>query len=125
MTSQYTIKGINDDTDICTLCGKTHLKKVVWLSEIINGENQEPAPYGTTCAGNLLKWGNASQSNAKAKNIQMRLNHYTEIMKSNANESRKYTESMGIVEYLGMYNMRPEYMENKTDYANRIFQTIK
>jgi len=48
----YKIKGINNDTDTCSCCGKTGLKRVVWLEEIDG--TADPAPYGTSCAARLL-----------------------------------------------------------------------
>ena len=41
------IIGINDDQDSCDCCGKTGLKKVVWLED---SETLAIAAYGSTCA---------------------------------------------------------------------------
>ena len=53
--TQHIIKGINDDTDTCSCCGKTDLKLVVWIAEIINGVEQDPAAVGTTCATRVMR----------------------------------------------------------------------
>jgi hypothetical protein len=52
----YRILGTNDDQDTCTLCGKTHLKKVVWLEALDSEGNPTGniAPYGCDCAGQLV-----------------------------------------------------------------------
>lgn len=51
----YRIKGINNDLDTCECCGKTGLKRVVWLVSVTqDGEESEATPYGTTCAARRL-----------------------------------------------------------------------
>ena len=55
MNKQYKLRGINDDHNTCEVCGKTHLKKVMWLSEITeDGEILDPFAAGTTCGATLL-----------------------------------------------------------------------
>jgi len=44
--------GINDDHDTCAECGKTNLKRVMWIG--LNDASVDPAPYGTTCGARLL-----------------------------------------------------------------------
>lgn len=46
------ILGVNADKDTCDCCGKTGLKKVVWLE--IDGA--EPVAYGVNCAA-MAKFG--------------------------------------------------------------------
>jgi acetyl-CoA carboxylase carboxyltransferase component len=46
------ITAINDEQDYCSICGKTHLKKVVWLEDSTTGELHH---VGTECAAKLLK----------------------------------------------------------------------
>jgi len=43
------VLGVNDDKHTCQCCGKSGLKRVVWLS--IDGAN--PVHYGTTCAARV------------------------------------------------------------------------
>lgn len=51
----YRIKGINNDVETCECCGKTGLKRVVWLVSVTqDGEESEATPYGTTCAAKRL-----------------------------------------------------------------------
>ena len=68
MTAQYTyqIKGINSDTDTCECCGKTGLKKVVWIVELDqdNNETALPMAYGTTCAAKKLSLNTTGGSKA-------------------------------------------------------------
>ena len=45
------IYGINSDSETCSCCGKTWLKKVVWIGE----DDGDPAPYGVNCVAWL--WG--------------------------------------------------------------------
>jgi len=42
--------GINDDADTCGLCGKTHLKRVMWIEDDEGNVDQ----YGTTCGAKKL-----------------------------------------------------------------------
>lgn len=56
MDRKYKVKGINDEHDTCECCGKTGLKRVVWLAPL-DEDGQEicdPAPYGNVCAAYLL-----------------------------------------------------------------------
>jgi len=48
----WKILGINDDQSTCDLCGKSELKRVVWLE---NTETQEVMALGTTCAAKMQK----------------------------------------------------------------------
>lgn len=61
MGRQYKIKGINDDVDTCTACGKTNLKRVAWLVALDSegGEDGDAFPVGMDCAGKMLSWGNS------------------------------------------------------------------
>ena len=53
---RFTLLGVNDDHDTCSLCGRTNLKRVAWLAPLDADGNEagEAAPYGTDCAGALL-----------------------------------------------------------------------
>ena len=42
------ILGVNDDADFCDVCGKTHLKRVVWIQDL-EGDGGI-IHVGTTCA---------------------------------------------------------------------------
>jgi hypothetical protein len=66
--TQHVIKGTNDDVDTCSCCGRTNLKKVVWIAEIIDGVEQSPAAVGTTCASRMIRGsgGKVSKSEQNA-----------------------------------------------------------
>ena len=49
---RYKILGINDDQEHCDLCGKKHLKRVVWIED---QETFQVFATGTTCAAKLQK----------------------------------------------------------------------
>lgn len=53
----FRVMGINDDESYCSCCGKSGLKKVVWLAPVDGDGNTDgtAAPYGTTCAAYLLR----------------------------------------------------------------------
>lgn len=44
--------GINDDHDTCAECGKTNLKRVMWIG--LSDDSIDPVPYGTTCGARKL-----------------------------------------------------------------------
>jgi hypothetical protein len=54
MTTRYKILAVNSDTDTCECCGRKNLKKVAWVSEVVDGIEHDPAPYGTTCAAKAV-----------------------------------------------------------------------
>lgn len=56
MPTEFKILGINDDQDTCQKCGKTHLKRVVWMVELTeDGEwAGDPIHVGTSCAAHLM-----------------------------------------------------------------------
>lgn len=45
--SKYRVLSVNDDKDFCGCCGKTGLKRVVFIENIETGEVDH---FGTTCA---------------------------------------------------------------------------
>lgn len=47
MSSRYQVIGVNDEKDFCQCCGKTNLRRVVWIQD---NETQEIKHFGTTCA---------------------------------------------------------------------------
>ena len=53
----YTVHGTNDDHDTCSHCGKSGLKRVVWLSynDVEGNSMGNPEPVGTSCAARLMK----------------------------------------------------------------------
>lgn len=53
---KYALKGINDDQTECAICGKTELRRVMWIVELDpdGSEIGEPFNCGTTCGSKLL-----------------------------------------------------------------------
>jgi hypothetical protein len=58
MTAQrkYKLMGVNSDEDTCSCCGKTNLKRVMWLMECDEegNANGEVFPMGTTCGSKKM-----------------------------------------------------------------------
>jgi hypothetical protein len=50
--ARYKVKGINDEQDTCMCCGKTGLKRVVWIEDTDTGDINH---FGTTCAKSPAK----------------------------------------------------------------------
>lgn len=69
MNNKYRYYGINDDESVCSHCGKKGLKRVVWLAELDEEGNEvsEPAPYGTTCAAEMLGWRYGTRNQTKSR----------------------------------------------------------
>lgn len=56
MAQQFTLKGINNDVETCEKCGKTGLKRVMWL-EVLDEEGNGTGsviPMGTCCGAKAL-----------------------------------------------------------------------
>jgi len=55
-TTAYKVMGVNNDHDTCSCCGRTGLKRVVWLARVdVDGFVGTPEPVGTSCAAMLLR----------------------------------------------------------------------
>ena len=56
MAKRYALKGINDDEQVCAVCGKIELQRVMWLAELSDEGDEigEPFHCGTTCGAKLL-----------------------------------------------------------------------
>ena len=56
MTKRYGYKGTNNDAETCDICGRTELKKVMWLVELDpdGGEIGQPIACGTSCGATML-----------------------------------------------------------------------
>lgn len=54
--SKYAVLGVNQDQDVCDVCGKTNLKKVVWFSELNSQGEKVGNPFctGVDCAAKLM-----------------------------------------------------------------------
>ena len=51
-SSRFQIKGINDEQDTCSCCGKSGLKRVVWIEDKETGDVDH---FGTACAAQPAK----------------------------------------------------------------------
>ncbi len=78
ITNKYKFKGINNDFDFCSCCGKKGLKRVVWLSLLDNEGNElsDPEPFGVNCAANAMGWkyGTKSKHENKFLDMQTKIN---------------------------------------------------
>lgn len=50
--NRHQVLGVNDDRDFCECCGKTGLKKVVWIQD---NETSEVKHFGVVCASKPSK----------------------------------------------------------------------
>lgn len=61
--TEYRITAINDEHDACSCCGKTGLKRVVWL----NDGSAYDMPFGTTCAAKKLRVATTGKAQIERK----------------------------------------------------------
>jgi hypothetical protein len=61
--ARFNVKAVNDDRDFCMCCGKSGLKKVVWIEDT---ETSQISHFGTTCASSPAKAFGLQQEIKKA-----------------------------------------------------------
>lgn len=49
---RYKVLGVSDDESTCTRCGKSNLKRVVYLQDTVTGERVH---YGVDCAADAMR----------------------------------------------------------------------
>jgi hypothetical protein len=69
MTRTFQLVGTDDNQSTCCCCGRTDLKRVVWLVPIDSdgGPAGEPEHYGTTCAARLLGYAHPTSASTKSR----------------------------------------------------------
>ena len=104
MNNKYRYYGVNDDESVCSHCGKTGLKRVVWLAVLDEEGNEvsEPAPYGTTCAAEMLGWRYGTRKQTESRFNEM-LN--TAIVKEGSERLTNLIKEGVFVIYCGKYIM--------------------
>ncbi|MGL5719388.1 MAG: hypothetical protein ACRCYP_01135 [Alphaproteobacteria bacterium] len=67
---KFALKGINDDTDSCSCCGRSGLKRVMWVVELNSNSEEcsEAFHLGTSCGAKFLGF-KQSKVNTKIKNF--------------------------------------------------------
>lgn len=70
--ANYKIVGISDDQDTCECCGKTGLKRVVYLENL---DTQCVMAYGTTCAAKTRKISTTYQK-AEERSFERKMPKY-------------------------------------------------
>jgi hypothetical protein len=66
---KYAVLGVNDEQDVCDLCGKKGIKRVVWFSEL-NSEGERignPFATGVDCAAILMMQRQGQKKPPKSK----------------------------------------------------------
>jgi hypothetical protein len=95
--SRFVIKGINDEQDSCSCCGKTGLKRVVWIEDTETGDINH---FGTSCATQPAKCFGISKSeiNSAVRKFEASL-----VAKQNADRYAKMTAAIEAaeIEYTG------------------------
>ena len=99
------IVGINDEMDSCEVCGKTGLKRVVWIDD---GEGNV-VHVGTSCAARMLGNDAKSQKNAEKKWIDDN-NAAAAAEVANSEEKRAFDKAVASAPRIGV---------NGTTFAQR------
>lgn len=98
MDTTIKILGTNSDHDTCNRCGKTGLKKVVWV-EINGGESE---PLGCECAARLMRvssrkvWSKAKAADAAAKIAAKNIVHLIGCVRSVVNFYVSHVSDSGV-----------------------------
>lgn len=71
----HTLKGVNDEADTCSACGRTNLRRVAWLVALDadGNEDGEAVAYGTDCAGRILYGAKNAKNTALVQDRGARL----------------------------------------------------
>ena len=68
MASRFVVKGVNDEQNFCSCCGKSGLKRVVWIEDTETGVVSH---FGTTCAESPAKaFGVTAEIRAAVRKFQ-------------------------------------------------------
>ena len=84
MASRFVVKGVNDEQSFCCCCGKSGLKRVVWIEDTETGAIGH---YGTTCA----------ESPAKAFGVTGEIRSAVRKFQSDAKKAAKAAENAAAV----------------------------
>ena len=84
MASRFVVKGVNDEQNYCSCCGKSGLKRVVWIEDTETGVVSH---FGTTCA----------ESPAKAFGISTEIRAAVRKCQSDAKKAAKAAELAAIM----------------------------
>lgn len=75
--SRFRISAINDEADVCGVCGKSGLKRVVWLYDLDKDETPaDSVPVGRDCAAILLGYGKRVKGSVAKKDINRAILDY-------------------------------------------------
>lgn len=109
---KYKLKGINDDQDVCSVCGKVNLKRVAWLVAIDNGEEVgEVFPVGMDCAGRMLGW----KENKTRKQISLVADFESFIEKCNRYKTIGKEKVLDWIFRLHQYRIAHNWNKTNTD----------
>ena len=92
--SRFVIKGINDEQDTCSCCGKTGLKRVVWIEDTETGDINH---FGTSCATRPAKCFGIT---TKEINAEIRKFEAAELTKRNAARHARFLAAIDKAESL-------------------------
>jgi hypothetical protein len=97
--NEIKLLGVNSDRDTCDCCGRSSLKRVVWLS--ING--RPPVAYGVNCAAQTLGFkgryssADADRLKAKYKQLQKEKEAYERVCIAAQREADRLGENVCVI----------------------------
>lgn len=82
--AKYRVMGENDDASECACCGRTGLKRVVWMQPLDEDGNEvgEAVPFGRVCGAKAAGWGYGSSSDIDrriVKELKETAKHYNAL----------------------------------------------
>jgi len=104
MSKKYALKGINDDHSVCEVCGKDHLKRVMWLVELDQdgGVLSDAFPVGTSCGAKMLGWSH-SKVQTKAKNFDSEVFSKRQSLANSHPSMKEHDRLINEVNKLGLF----------------------
>lgn len=114
---KYGLKAINDEAETCSICGKVHLKRVMWIVELDQDGNPMGDVFncGTTCGAKLLGLS-VSQMNTRIKHIDFSL----ACQRKQLQESHPaQVEAWQIVEVWNKQGLTYAQRKQTPEYAHR------
>jgi len=100
---KYTLLAVNDDSQECTICGRTELKKVMWLCELDTDGNKTENIFqcGTTCGAKVLKTS-VAKFKTRVKNFASKVYCKKYDAKQSHPNTQKMNDILTAFEKLGL-----------------------
>ena len=120
----WTIKGINDEKDFCELCGKTELKRVVWMMN----DDGELKHVGTSCAAKMAGFTVKEQKKAEKNwidSIREKQSNEINWARNHSPEAKAYREKQADINKSDIpFRERRSHWKAESDAVNALVASI-